>query len=194
MDVTTASIIGSLCTSGAAVAAVVVNSVVTRHSLRVTTARDFAKMALEFRLRQVNELFGPLMLYKEQSTRLHHKVRHGKPDPDNWRLLDYAPAILEDPVDGPMVREILRIVHEMELLIISKGGLMRSGGIPASFKAFLHHAAIMRSAFAEGAHRLEFEAADYYPRQMDIDVEQAYNDLIRDRDLLMSKFSRLLEA
>lgn len=62
MEAITATLLGIGITAFVSVSAMVVNYFITNKTLQHGTARDILKISLELKIRQLNELYGPLLL------------------------------------------------------------------------------------------------------------------------------------
>jgi hypothetical protein len=191
MDAATATLIGVGITAFVSVCAIGVNYLITKQTLRHGAARDIGKISLELKIQQLNELYGPLLLLVEQNRRLAQKLREGKPDPENWRLLDNLPEVLENPQDKAIVDAIMEIDGKIENLIINKGGLVRSPGPPESFNLFLGHYKILKLA-VEGKERPKVAEFEYYPKRLNDDVKEAYEAIKHEIDDMLRRYERLL--
>lgn len=87
MDAAVAVLIGVLITATLSGIGHIVTYKVARKGTEETTARELARAALELRVRQLNELYGPLDHLVKQSQALAGKLRETKPEPERWRLL-----------------------------------------------------------------------------------------------------------
>lgn len=194
MDAPTAAVIAAIVSSvvsgTVSVIAVIANIKISNRSLKQSAAKDIAKVSVELKIRQLNELYGPLLQLTEQDRRLAMKLREGKEDPGNWRLLDHFPEILTDPRDGPLARAILDVDAKIEDLVINKGGLVRGGTPPASFTMFLAHYRLLKLAM--DGHQIHPTADDYYPRQFDEDVKTAYEGIKSEIDKVLIRHEELL--
>ena len=86
MDAVTAGLIGSTVTGVVSIVAILANIYISRRSLQHAGAKEIAKLSVELKLQQLNELYGPLLELTEQNYRLAQKIREGKANPQQWRL------------------------------------------------------------------------------------------------------------
>jgi len=195
MDATSAALIGVGIGAFVSVCAIVANIFSTNRTMRHISAREFGKISLEIKIsqlvRQLNELYGPLLLLQEQEKRLASRLREGKADPEKWRLIDNLPGLLENRSDKAVIEEIMRINTKIEELLITKAGLIRAPRPPDSFKLFMGHFSVLKLAM-EGKERPKVAEFEYYPRQFDQDVREAYDAILQERDELLQKYEPLL--
>jgi hypothetical protein len=140
-------------------------------------------LKLDFRVRQLNELYGPLRFLIEQNRRLALKIREGKGDTLAWRLLDHLPEVLADPRDAAIANQILLIDERIEQLIIEKAGLI-NGTPPQSFDDYLSHFRLLNLAMK--GHPVDQLEREYFPRQINDDVKQEYDALTIEITKLLS--------
>jgi hypothetical protein len=167
----------------------VVALIVNYRLQRSNEVRERLRVQLEFHVRQLNELYGPLRFLIEQNRRLAIKLRDGKEDPNKWRLLDNVESVLNDPRDLALAKEILEIDGRIEGLIIDKAGLIH-GPPPQSFDRFLAHYSLLALAMS-GAPIGHVGSLDYFPREINDDVMGTYKLLANQvSDLLQEKASQ----
>jgi hypothetical protein len=126
---------------------------------------------------QLSELYGPVLLLRRESTYLYKKLKEGKPDPENWHVLDHVQDVLGDEMDAALIRQIMEINGQVRELILGKTGLIEGSQPPASFVHFLGHYDTLSIALAKkdlGRRVKEFE---YFPLDFDKDIEIAYSKL-----------------
>lgn len=187
MDAAIAALIGAGIAGSISVCAFLVNYFITRMNLDHVSAREFAKIALELKTQQLSELYGPLMALVEQDRRLAQKLREGKGDPEEWKLLDNLPEVLENPQDKAIVERIMEIDAKIEELIINKMGLVRTPGPPESFDLFLGHYKALTLAMA-GEERPNIAEFEYYPRKLNEDIKEAYEAIQREREDILRRY------
>lgn len=186
-------VIAAVISAIVAIVALLLNYYGTIRSLRQVTARDFVKTSLDFKIKQLNELYGPLLLLISQNKRLAQKLREGKPDPDNWRLLDHIPEVQGNPQDRAAAEEIIKNDEEIEKLLISKGGLVNPPEFPKSFEDFLGHYKLLKLAWNNRPwpHVKEFE---YYPLQLNQDVEEGHKEIMGEVHKMLKKYESILKV
>jgi hypothetical protein len=168
-----AALIAAAIAAGISVVGMIVNALIQRYTLRQAAAREVASAMLEFRLRQLNDLYGPLLLRLEQSDRLARKLREGVSDPAKWRLLDHVDEVLAHPESAAVAEQILEIGQTIEEILLTRAGLALSPRPPETFGLYLGHIAILRMMMREDA-RPKISDHEYYPRQLNEDVRAGY--------------------
>jgi len=164
---------------------------IARLNLRHGEAKDFAKLSLEFKLRQVNELYGPLRHLLDQNAVLAKQIRVGKSDPEKWRLMDHLPGILDDPRDGAIAKAIVEIDSRIQDLITTKAGLVMGGVLPQSFTSFGSHYQLLKLAMG-GMKISPTDVGYYYPRELDNEVLKGYTAISLEVHELMRKYEQRL--
>lgn len=195
MNEVVAALLGVIITAVVSIIIMLVNCWISKQTLRHETARDIGKTSIDLKIKQLNELYGPLHLLIKENKILANKLREGKADPKNWRLLDNIPAVLRNKQDKAILDEIMEINAKIEKLIVCKGGFIRSPGLPGppeSFHMFLGHNKILKLAI-EGKERPHVSEFEYYPRKFDNDVIEAYNAISNERDEMLQKYESILK-
>jgi hypothetical protein len=189
-----AAILAATIAAVVSIIGLIFSAILQSRALKSAAARDVANAMLDFRLRQLNDLYGPLFLLLEQSERLAKKLRESLPDPqEDWRLLDHMDEVKADPQMRAVVEMILEIGEKIEGLLLSRAGLALSPGPPATFGLYLGHVAIMKSMFRDNL-RPKIAEHDYYPRQLNRDVKDGYDSIQREIDDLRSLYGESLES
>jgi hypothetical protein len=191
IDPTLVILIGTVLTASVSIVAILVNYYSTRRTLRHGTALDIGKVSLELKMRQLNELYGPLLFLVEQNRRLAMKLREGKGDPDKWRLLDHITDVLGNPQDRAIVDLIVDIDAKVENLIISKAGLVHAARPPESFELFLGHYKVLKLAL-EGKETPKVREFEYYPRNLNEDVKKAFETIKKEIDGTLVRYESIL--
>lgn len=193
MNEVAAILLGVIITAVVSIIIMLVNYWISKQALSHETARDIGKTSIDLKIKQLNELYGPLHLLIEQNKILAHKLREGKADPENWKLLDNLLDVLGNQQDKAILDEIMEINAKIEKLIIGKGGFIRSPGPPESFHLFLGHNKILKLAIEGNKERPHVSEFEYYPRELDIDVKEAYNAIRNERDEMLQKYESILK-
>ena len=151
-----------------ATVAVVVQHRISSNERKVQSLRSEA----EFRLQQMNRLYGPLILLRQQSKYYWEKLREGK-GADNWRLLDNLDQVRSNPADLALAQLLVQLNTRSEKVILENAGLMFGPSMPDCFHRFLGHCGIVRVAVEQG--RIP-GAASYmhYPPDFDTELERGY--------------------
>lgn len=191
MDSATATLTASIIAGVISIIALSGSISIARLNIRHGEAKDFAKLSLEFKLRQVNELYGPLRHLLGQNAALAKQIRVGKSDPDKWRLMDHLPGILHDPRDGAIAKAIVEVDSQILDLITNKAGLVREGVLPQSFTLFGSHYQLLKLAMG-GMKINPTDLGYYYPRDLDDEVLKSYTALSLEVHDSMRKYERRL--
>ena len=105
--------------------------------------------------------------------------------------LDNLPDVLGNPRDKAIVDEILEIGGKVEQLITTRGGLVRGSSPPESFTLFLGHYRILKMAI-QGKDRPSVEEFEYYPRQLNGDIQKGYVAITSEIDDIVRRSGDLL--
>lgn len=160
-----------------------------RTSLQTFTsgvAREREKTILEFKTRQLNDLYGPLLLLLAQSKSLHERLRQERGGIEKqWALLDHMEACLGDPLCGRLVKEIVDIGLQIEQSLITKGGLIEGSHPPLSFERYLAHFRILKMSY-DMKRNIRKNEQEYFPfPEFPDDLTRAYNQLQSQRAALL---------
>lgn len=181
------SLAPAIITAVVSVIALAVNYQIGIRGLRHSAARDIAKLALEFKLQQLS-LFGRLLLLIDQSKMLYKKLTYGKDE--GWHLLNHVDEVLGNPVEKNLAMAILHANRTIFRLINKHGGLI-GGKAPQSLSDFMQHYKLVESALKEKP-LPEIREHEFYPRQFDIDIKNAYDALQKDVDATLRRYERML--
>lgn len=133
-------------------------------------------------------LFGSLLLLIDRSKMLYEKLIDEKPP--GWHLLRHVDEVLGNDVDRNLAEAILEVNTTIYRLINKHGGLI-GGEAPKSLSDFMKHYKLVESALKRkplpkiGEH-------EFYPKQFDIDVKNAYDALQKDIDATLRRYERML--
>lgn len=178
-----ATLLGAVIAGVTALVTALLTVVIQRYSLARNEKFALRQLAIQRTERQIDELYGPLILLRRQSHYLWSKLREGKSDPD-WRLLNHIEEVKSDPTETAIAEELLRLNDLSQALILKHPALVYRQVLPDSFHKFLAHAGVVKVAFEMGKvpGRGQFI---YYPSEFDRDLESAYEALIamRTREL-----------
>lgn len=146
---------------------------------RRVESHDVAGSDRDYRIRQLNELYGPMHMLRRRSRRLWEQL---KPDTlnsaDEWHVHDHVTEIRADGVRSRILDDILHINEQLEDLIIGRAGLLWKQPAPDSFYEFLEHSALVSIAVEQGGVP-EGRKRVYFPEQFDRDVDEAFEALTR---------------
>lgn len=188
MDGGIAALIGSGITALVSLFAMILNNWVSIYNLKRLNINEIAKMSFEYKIRQLNELYGPLIPLLEENQRLAQKLRENKPDAAHWRLLDHLP--LSDDQDRQIAVAIIAIYAKIEELLISKGGLISGREFPKSFHLFLGHFEVLKMAF-QGKDKITIKEYEYYPLEFDADIRETYQTIKKEIEDLIKASGKL---
>lgn len=135
----------------------------------------------DYRVRQLNELYGPLYMRRMESRRLWKQlpgVAGAEPGKSDWHLLDHIEEIKSEARDHRrlVVEAILTINEELRGLIVGAAGLLESFPPPQSFEKFLEHARTLKIHWNEGKNA---EGVTHlpFPGEIDDDIRKAIETL-----------------
>ena len=130
----------------------------------------------DYRVRQLNELYGPLYMRRMESRRLWKQlpgVPGAVPGKAGWKLIDHIEEIKNESSNHRrlIVEAILQINTELQALIKGAAGLLESFPPPPRFEEFLEHARTLQIHWDEGKNA---EGVGYlpFPGKIDEDIEQ----------------------
>lgn len=135
----------------------------------------------DYRVRQLNELYGPIYMRRMESRRLRKQLpdaasaESGKLD---WHLLDHIEEIKNETNSHRrhIVKAILDINEELRALIVGAAGLLETFPPPESFEKFLEHARTLKIHWDQGRNA---EGVTYlpFPGEIDEDIAKAIQKL-----------------
>lgn len=147
--------------------------------LRIEAAGEQAKLALELRIRRLDEFYGRIQIQMGLSILLYQKlVAHG-PKANDWSYLLNVDAVNKSAVDRALMGEIIEVNRVINDLISTRGGLIRERN--DLFSRFQTHFRLVDSAF-KGTAVPELKFADTYPREFDTYIHQECETLRREID------------
>ena len=161
-------------------------------SLRTRRLADFlevTKSSLEFKKRQLDEFYGPILALTRQSTHLARRIRDA--EGTDFHLLEHLPETLSRLDIGPIANLLLENNEKIETLLLTKSSLLDSYDFPDSFTLFLGHCGILRSAVT-GQPLDNLTSIDYYPKEFDADIEYQFKKLKQEVDVILESRTRLL--
>jgi hypothetical protein len=158
-----------------------------RHEATIANiTRSFTdkQQRIAYRERQLNELYGPLKVYRADCTALRASFPKSP-----WRLVENISGTRRDAGLSTIVEAILQINRATEELLVSKAGLI-DGAPPGSFSQFMHHSRLLRAAWEHGGELVPdgvegTRVADVpYPVQFSEDVDASYERVRADLEQL----------
>lgn len=176
-----ATVIAALIAAGAAL----VTSIMSWSSSHRARKAVETQRTQDYRIRQLNELYGPLYMLRMMSRRLWKQlpgVDNAEPGVTDWKLIDHIVEIKgeEDAKRRLIVEDILKINDQLTELIVGKAGLLERVPPPASFEKFLEHARTLRIYWDQEANVAKGVAHLPFPGEIDDDVREALQTLRRD--------------
>lgn len=142
---------------------------------------DYASRILEFRIRQMQEFYVPILLHIEKSRLVYDKLKwtiaREKPDFDltGFRLLDH-PEFKGDPITQSLVAAIMETGEQITKLIAEKAGLIE-GRVVAPYMDYQGHFAILKAVMegrATAGGPPGWQELGYYPRLLNRVVLEGY--------------------
>lgn len=141
----------------------------------------------DYRVRQLNELYGPLYMRRMESLRLWHQLPddpNARPGTGEWNLIDHIEEIKEESGRGInhrrlIVEAILEINEQDRSLIVGAAGLLERFPPPKSFETFLEHARTLKIHWEQGknAHGVNHVP---FPGEINDAIEEAITRLRAD--------------
>jgi hypothetical protein len=104
---------------------------------------------VDYRMRQLSELYGPLTLLRATENGLRKSLpsKEVGDEGERWRLVRHIEDARRTPAMKVIVEAILAINEGIETLLITKAGLMEGDSLPESFKDFMHHSKLLKLAW-----------------------------------------------
>lgn len=157
----------------AALAAIIAATISVRAS-RLLQHNVQLEHEVEFRRRQLNELYGPIHMKQSTSVSLRKMLPGIQEDGTKWRLVDH---IAEVKASGNVdlincVEEILRINDEIIEALISKSALYVSFPPPVTLSRYIAHVKLLSLAWRQG-HNEDPENRLPFPDDFDHVIEDA---------------------
>jgi len=154
---------------------------------KATASKEFARLSLEFKMRQLNDLYGRMLPLIEKSKMLWDKLTEDKPD--KWHLLGHLEEVRDNARDMNLAKVISDVNDEIVKLLLENGGLIR-GTVPESFKLYLKHQALVRMAM-DGKDVGRIAEHEYYPKHFDQDVRDACSRLREEIDRTLTTYEHM---
>jgi len=182
------SVIAAFIGAIVSLVALVLNVLVSRRTQRIARFLEVTGSSLEFKKQQLNEFYGPLVALTMQNDTLASRLKdiYGK----DFQLLDNLPQILQEPAVSSIVDLLLKNNAEIEKLLLTKSSLIEEKVYPIIISQFLGHCAILKSAASSQPLPVR-KQEDYYPEKFDRYVEEQFERLKRDIDIIFQERSRL---
>lgn len=147
--------------------------------LALTSRKEQRKQLLEFRLRQVNEFYGPIVYLLAQNLAIAKALREAAQKPgQEWHLLDDLDTIHSDPHLRSMADEIAAINDQIKDVLLKYGGLSLQGQVPQSYHDFIAHTDLVAQGVSTGSIHSNV-GVKYFPKQFGTDIEEAYGRQVK---------------
>lgn len=127
---------------------------------------------IDFRRAQLNELYGPLIMWREASKRTRELLPDRDGDGNEWRLVDHIDEARggEYPEWEAAVEQILKISAEVENLLTAKAGLLENLPPPESYGLFLAHSGRLRTYWKQRQNQPADKRLPFPGDQLDRDI------------------------
>jgi hypothetical protein len=99
---------------------------------------------VDYRVRQLNELYGPLRMLTLTNVRLRLSLPPGD-EKGGWRLVHHLPEAWANRGDRLVVDQIIEVNKAIEELLLTKAGLMES--TRPSYSEFMQHSRLLNQAW-----------------------------------------------
>lgn len=135
----------------AAIAAIIAAAMSVRASRTLQRNVDL-QHEVEFRRRQLDELYGPIHMKQSTSVSLRKMLPGVQEDGTKWRLVDHVEEIKRENNEAIIncVEEILRINEEIKDTLISKSALYVSFPPPLTLSHYIAHVKLLSLAWKQG--------------------------------------------
>lgn len=159
---------------GSGVTAAVVAGLVSLVQIVVTGRREHRRQLIEFRLRQINELYAPISLLLAQDLSLAKTLREAAAAPGNsWHLLDDLSAVLANPELKQLAERIVEVNNAIKDILTEKSGLGLHEDLPNSYSQFIAHADLVSQSVNSGAIPSNV-MPKYFPKQFEAAIKSDY--------------------
>lgn len=178
MDDSIVTLIAAIVAAAAAIASALISWLSNRSTRRAVDRQR----SEDYRIRQLNELYGPMHMLRRQSRSLWKQLPP-EPDPEpgvtKWKLIDHIEEIWAEPDDRRrmVVTSILEINEKLSELIIEKGGLLVEFPAPDTFETFLNHATTLRQHWERKRNVTDETSHVPFPGDIDRDINNAIEAL-----------------
>lgn len=172
---------------GPAVIAAVVAGAVSLAQIWTAGRRENKRMLQEFRLRQLNDLFGPLQfslaqvktigktLRETAESQLEESKRSSRENP--WHILDNIPEICANEQLKGMADDIAAINSSIITLMEKNSGLALEDAIPESYELFVRHTTLLRRGLNDNKSPAQLDAK-YFPKEFEIYVNKKHAETV----------------
>jgi len=163
---------------GPAATAAVVAGLFTVIQMLVTGKRDRRRQLLEFRLRQTNELYAPILLLLAEDAALIDKLREAAAEPGkDWHLLDNLDRVRKNSQLLPVAERIVEVNLAIKDILMKNAGLVLND-LPPSFRSFISHADLLSGAVKTGKVPKNV-GLKYFPHEFETDIKMEQSNLVK---------------
>ena len=159
---------------GSGVTAAVVAGLVSLIQIFVTGRRERRKQLIEFRLRQINELYAPISLLLAQDLSLAKTLREAAAAPGmTWHLLDDLSTVLANPELKQLAERIVDVNNAIKDILTEKSGLGLHEDLPRSYSEFITHADLVSQGVKSGVIAPNVRPK-YFPKDFEAAIKRDY--------------------
>lgn len=163
---------------GPAVTAAIVAGLVSLIQVVVTGRRERNKQLLEFRLRQINELYAPILFLLAQDLSINKKLKEATGGDADWHLLDDLANVRSSAPLLRMAKNIVSTNSSIKEVLVKNAGLSLKTSLPGSYHDFITHADLVNDAVDTGAVP-ENVSLKYFPKHFEKDIEDEYAQVVK---------------
>lgn len=177
-DFTSPQFLAACVAAAAALAAAVISWLSGRKQRRQADQHR----EIDFRRAQLNELYGPLMMWREASKRTRELLPDRDADGNEWHLVDHIEEARrgDHPEWEAAVEQILEISAKVEDLLSTKAGLLENLPPPESYGLFLSHSGRLRMYWKQNQNQPIDKRLPFPGEQLDQDIADEH-DAIKKR-------------
>lgn len=150
-----------------------------REELRLKATEDRTRLALELRIRRLDEFYGRIQIQNRLSLSLYQKLMEHGSKPDGWSYLLHAAEVHADPVDRALMSEIIEVNRVINDLITTRGGFIRE--LDPLFTKFQRHFRLVDNTF-KGVALPTLKFSDTFPRGFDDYIDNECKALRKEID------------
>jgi hypothetical protein len=178
------SSIAAYVAAGVALVVAVISATVSWMTVGRQQRFTYEQQQHDWRVSQLNELYGPLRMYRETCNRLRKSLPAFEPDGHtHWPLVDHLPEAKADHRMRLIVDEIVAINTAIEDLLIHKAGLMEPPDPTDNFRTFMEHSRLLQIAWRASTDL----RIPHFPYGMDKDIEHSIKRIEAARDRFTEK-------
>ena len=174
------SISAELAAAGIAAAAAILAALMSTRTVLLQRRHATDTAEVELRRRQLNDLYGPIVMRSLVVARLRNLMPSQNPDGTPWLLGAHIEEVQsgQDEMLKDAYREMIDIGREVEHLLTSQTGLLLTFPPPPSFGQAITYSRLLRLAWTHGKNQSEEELAQHpYPVEFGRDVLASGNQI-----------------